>query len=63
MESLATELDELCQSANVKRTTAQAVVKKLVASGCLLKIGNGRKGSPYRYYSQPKNSFCQTPTL
>jgi hypothetical protein len=58
-ESEAVDLKELSESAEVPRATAQRAVKKLAEEGELGKVGNGRKGNPFRYF-RSENRFGPT---
>jgi DNA modification methylase len=59
-EDAAMTLDELASAAgDLKRTTAQDAVRELLDQGTLCQRGEGRKGSPYRYWRHPSPS--QTP--
>ena len=46
----AISLDSLLEGTSVTRTTAQRVIKKLLASGLIAKTGMGRKNSPHRFW-------------
>ncbi len=46
----AARLDSLLEGTSVTRTTAQRVIKKLLASGLIVKTGMGRKNSPHRFW-------------
>jgi hypothetical protein len=49
-EENAKELGVLCEEAGVRRTTAQDVVKELLAAGELRSVGRGKKGDPHKYW-------------
>jgi hypothetical protein len=49
-ESEAEDLKELTENANVPRATAQRAIKELAAEGALAKVGEGKKGKPFRYF-------------
>lgn len=52
----ALTLDALADAAKIRRTTAQEAVQALEAQGKLRRIGDGKKGSPYRYYKAATHS-------
>lgn len=56
----AKTLDDLLDGSEVARTTAQRVVRKLVAEGKVTQIGRGRKGNPFRYFLTEKSSAQTT---
>jgi hypothetical protein len=41
---------ELLMAARVKRTNGQKVIAELLGAGCLVRVGAGKKGDPYRYW-------------
>ena len=49
-ETEALDLEELAKSSKVARATAQRAVKELAGEGKLVKVGQGRSGSPFRYH-------------
>jgi hypothetical protein len=55
-EDKAKTLDELLDGSEVARTTAQRVVKRLVAGGELKQIGRGKRGNAFRYFLSEKVS-------
>jgi hypothetical protein len=55
----AADLKQLMESADVPRATAQRAVKELVEEGTLIKLGEGKRGKPFKY-RQPENCFCPT---
>ena len=46
----AMKIDELTENSGFKRTTIQGAVNDLVAQGRLLRIGEGKRNDPRRYY-------------
>jgi hypothetical protein len=58
-EAEAADLKELMESAEVPRATAQRAIKELAEEGLLSRVGEGRKGSKFRYF-QTENRFCPT---
>ena len=62
-EADAVDLATLCEVSEVKRTTGQQAVEQLFRAGDLDKVGSGKKGSPFRYYSPAgKHSAGTTPS-
>ena len=61
-EDNARELAALIEGSEVKRSTAQRVIKKLLKEGRLTQIGKGRKKDPFRYFLTKKVS-AQTPRM
>lgn len=49
-EAVAVSLDELLKVTDLGRTTVQKAVDTLLAAGELRRIGEGKKGNPYRYW-------------
>jgi hypothetical protein len=49
-ESEALTMDALCELTGVKRSTCATVVAGLTESGDVIRDGEGKKGSPHRYY-------------
>jgi hypothetical protein len=49
-EGRAETVAQLCQAADIKRTTGQEVLTKLVEQGRILRAGSGRRGAPYKYF-------------
>lgn len=49
-ESEAVEIKELIEMAEVPRATVQRAVKKLEEDGKLGRVGDGKKGKPFRYF-------------
>lgn len=62
LESEATDLKELMENTEVPRVTAQRAVKELTDEGVLSKVGEGKRGSPFRYFLTC-NRFCSTPDI
>lgn len=51
IEELALTVDELIAKAAVRRTTGQEAIAVLADVRALLRTGEGKKGSPFRYYA------------
>jgi hypothetical protein len=49
-EAEAMTLDELVQATELKRTTVQQALKKMMGDGSVAQTGEGKKGSPRRFY-------------
>lgn len=49
-ESEAVDLKEIAENAEVSRATAQRAVKELEDDGVMKRVGEGRRGNPYRYF-------------
>lgn len=49
-EAEALDLKELAEIAKVPRSTAQRAVEELLEEGALEKVGEGKRGRPFRYY-------------
>ncbi len=58
----ALDLDSLLQGTPVARSTAQRVLKGLLAAGRLLRTGKGRKGDSFRYF-RPEFVSAGCPSL
>jgi hypothetical protein len=58
-ETEAADMKQLMESTDVPRATAQRAVKELVEEGALTKLGEGKKGKPFKFW-QPENRFCPT---
>jgi len=58
-ETEAWKLTEIEEGADVPKTTAQRAVKELVGEGKLNRTGEGRRGSPFRFFI-PENRFGPT---
>ena len=58
-ETEAVDLKELIESAKVPRATAQRAVKELAEAGALNRVGEGKRGSSFRYFI-PENRFSPT---
>jgi len=59
-EDEACDLDELIDGSQISRSTAQRVTKKLRADGRLSRTGSGRKGDPYRFWLNQRDSAQTT---
>lgn len=59
LEAEAVAIDELAKRADITKPTAQRAIDKLVRDGLLSRIGEGKKGNPFRYFI-PENRFCST---
>lgn len=46
----ALKIEELTEKSEFKRTTIQGAVNELVAQGRLRRIGEGKRGDPFRFY-------------
>jgi DNA-binding Lrp family transcriptional regulator len=57
--SKAADLRELASAAGLSRPTTQRAIEQLVRDGMLSKIGNGKKGDPFRYFI-PEIPFCSS---
>lgn len=55
-EGDAVRLEDFMSQTGVQRSTAQEVIKTLVAKGQFCRVGEGKRGSPYRYYAQEIHS-------
>ena len=55
----AADLKQLTESVEVPRATAQRAIKELVEERALTKLGEGKRGKPFKYW-QPENCFCPT---
>jgi hypothetical protein len=60
-EETAMELVALLEGTQVARTTAQRVIKRLLAEGKLKQIGKGKKNDPFRYFLAKKLSAQTSP--
>jgi hypothetical protein len=58
-ESEAMTLKEVTDSAKVQRSTAQRAVNELLREEALKRTGEGKRGSPYRYF-KAENPSCPT---
>jgi hypothetical protein len=61
-EPEAVDLKSLIESADVSRATAQRALKELLEEGALAKVGEGRKGDPFKYW-RPENRSCPTSNI
>ena len=52
---------EILDAADVKRTVGQEVLRSLVEAGILTRIGEGKRGSPYRYWKPSEKDSAGTP--
>jgi len=58
-EAEAADMKQLMEIADVPRATAQRAVKELVEEGAMSKLGEGKRGKPFKFW-QPENRFCPT---
>ncbi len=58
-EADAMDLKEITENSDVPRATAQRALKELVDESALVRVGDGKKGSPFRYFI-PENRSCPT---
>jgi hypothetical protein len=49
-ETHALILDDLCSEAGIKRATAQRALAALVSGGDIQRIGEGKRGNPFRFF-------------
>jgi DnaB-like helicase N terminal domain/AAA domain len=61
-ESTAVGLEGFSESFRIPRVTAQRAIKELLKEGKLARVGQGKKGKPYRYFT-PEIPFCPTPDI
>jgi hypothetical protein len=61
-ESEAVDLKDLAAGAKLARATAQRAVEELLCEGMLSRIGEGKRGKPFRYF-MPENPFCPTSNI
>jgi len=59
VETEAVGLDELSRAAELTRPTAQRAIDGLVRDGQLNRIGKGKRGNPFRYFTA-EMPFCST---
>jgi hypothetical protein len=59
LEAEAIDLRELGKTTSVSRVTAQRAVDELVRDGLLNRIGEGKRGNPFRYFLTER-PFCPT---
>ena len=59
VEAKAIREDELEKRAGLARATTQRAIEELVRDGQLSRIGKGKKGNPFRYFT-PEMPFCST---
>lgn len=55
--------DLLSQCEGIKKTSAVEAAAALVATGALQRVGEGKRGSPYRYWRDPQKVSIATTTL
>jgi rubrerythrin len=60
-EGAALTEKDLLEMTEVKRTVAQEALRSLVDAGVLLRIGEGKRGSPYRYWKPEEKLFAGSP--
>jgi len=58
-EAEAADLKELVEGANAKRPTAQRAIEELLKESVLKRIGEGKRGNPFRYF-WPEIPLCPT---
>jgi hypothetical protein len=58
-EAEALNLREIVELSEAPRTTVQRAVEELMSDGELIRVGNGKKNSPYRYV-KAENRLCPT---
>jgi hypothetical protein len=58
-EAEAVELKELTEGAKIARATTQRAVKELAEGGILGRVGEGKRGNPFRYFLTG-NRLCPT---
>ena len=61
-EADALNLKDLCAAADTARQTGQRALEEFVSSGKVQKIGNGKRGDPFRYFLTEKVS-AQTSSI
>jgi hypothetical protein len=61
-EADALNLKDLCAAAKTTRQTGQRVLEEMVASGKVQRLGNGKRGDPFRYFLTEKVS-AQTSSI
>jgi hypothetical protein len=59
----ALDLGELSKAADISRRTAQRAVDELLKEMVLSRIGKGKKGNPFRYFSISEMPFCATSNI
>ncbi len=61
-DSEAVDLKSLIESGEVPRATAQRAIDELLTEGRLARVGEGKRGKPFRYFI-PEIHFCPTSDL
>ena len=61
-EADALTLKDLCAAANITRPTGQRALEEMCLGGKIQKLGNGKRGDPFRYFLTEKVS-AQTPYI
>jgi DnaB helicase-like protein/AAA domain-containing protein len=62
LEPDAADIMELARGTGIARPTAQRAIDALVRDGLLVRVGKGKRGSPYRYFLA-EIPFCSTPNV
>lgn len=58
-DSALTTADLLGATEGIKRTVAYTIIEQLVREGLLERLGEGKKGSPHRYYSPSAKGLAE----
>ena len=61
-ESAAVRLESLMETCELPRATAQRAIDELMREGRLVRVGQGKRGKPYTYFT-PDIPFCPTPDI
>ena len=61
-ESAAVRVESFMETCELPRVTAQRAIDELRNEGMLARVGEGKKGNPYRYFT-PEIPFCPTPNI
>ena len=61
-EEDAIRLKDIIEASGVKRATAQRAIKNLLAEAKIVKLGSGKRGDPYRFWT-PEKVSAQTTSL
>jgi hypothetical protein len=61
-ESEAVDLKELAKGAEASRATAQRAVEELCGEGLMARVGEGKRGKPFRYF-RLENHFSPTSNI
>jgi hypothetical protein len=61
-ECEAVTLEDLVKATGVKRATGQRAVTILCSNGQLARVGEGKRGNPYRYWATRIDSAQTTPS-